>query len=98
MFLDDLESRSLVVGHLDGAVVMSLTIGRHSGDLWDHVGNRDRLARLVPKPFGVREELIDHAWEAASDVANGPVLASKPAEQKSDAQLHFRGRSFTGRM
>ncbi len=52
---------------------------------------------LVPKTFGVRAELIDEAWEAAPEVADWPVLASKPGAKKADPELHYRGRSFTGR-
>jgi hypothetical protein len=53
---------------------------------------------LVPKTFGVREALIDQAWEVSPDVTDGPVLASKPGAKKADAELHYRGRSFTGRI
>ena len=50
---------------------------------------------LVPKTFKLRHELVDQAWSAAPDVANWPILASKPGAKKADPMLHYRGRSFT---
>lgn len=51
---------------------------------------------VVPKTFGVREELIDPAWEATPDETDWPILASKSGVQSADPELHYRGRSFTG--
>ena len=51
---------------------------------------------LVPKTFGVRQELVDQAWTAGPEVSDWPVLASKPGAKKADPPRHYRGRSFTG--
>ena len=51
---------------------------------------------LVPKTFGVRQSLVDQAWDVSSDVSDWPILASKPGAKKADPQRHYRGRSFTG--
>jgi transposase len=74
----------------DCKLVDGETLGRLTGAGFHFVS-------LVPKTFGVREALIDQAWEATPDVTDWPVLASKPGAKKADPELRYRGRSFTGR-
>lgn len=74
----------------DCKLVDGETLGRLAGAGFHFVS-------LVPKTFGMRQELIDQAWEANAEVTDWPILASKPGAKKADPSLHYRGRSFTGR-
>jgi transposase len=73
----------------DCKLVDGETLGRLTGAGFHFVS-------LVPKSFGVRQELIERAWSQADDVTTAPVLASKPGAKKADPPRLYRGRSFTG--
>jgi transposase len=73
----------------DCKLVDGETLGRLTGSGFHFVS-------LVPKNFGVRQELVDKAWAEAPDVSTWPVLATKPGPKKADSPRHYRGRSFSG--
>jgi transposase len=59
-------------------------------------GSGFHFVSLVPKTFNVRGELIDEVWSHAPDVADWPILATKPGAKKADPMRHYRGMSRTG--
>lgn len=53
---------------------------------------------LVPNTFGVRGQLIEQAWTERPDLAEWPVLGSKPGRRKGDPDTYYRGFSYEAPM
>lgn len=52
---------------------------------------------LVPRNFGIRDELVDKALLEDADVERWPTLATRAGARQADPPVLYRGRSFVGK-
>lgn len=53
------------------------------------------VVSLLPKSFGVRQEVVEAAFAEAHDPKTWPLLVETPGRLKGDPPRQYRGRSFT---